>query len=147
MADITDANAVLLITIPLVLPVPQQIQGFAADDIFDTDDVEMAETMMGADGILSGGMIFTKTPLTITLQADSPSIAIFEAWDSAQQASQAVYTAQMNVTLTSVGRSYQMITGFLVRGKRLPDAKKVLQPRKWRTEWQNVVSVPIGLAG
>jgi len=96
---------------------------------------------------LSGGMIFTKTPLTITLQADSPSIAIFEAWDSAQQANQAVYTAQMNVTLTSVGRSYQMITGFLVRGKRLPDAKKVLQPRKWRTEWQNVVSVPIGLAG
>jgi hypothetical protein len=145
--SITDVNAVITITIPLYLPVPTQIQGFATDDIFDTEEVEMAETMMGADGFLSGGLVRAKVPWNITLQADSASVAVFEGWDAIQQTAGDVFPAQANVTLTGVGRSFQMVTGFLVRGKRMPDAKKTLMPRKWRIDWQSVYAVPVGIAG
>ncbi len=145
--SITSANAVITITIPLLLPVPVQLQGFAADDIFDSDEIEMADTLMGVDGILSGGVVLAMVPWNITFQADSPSIATFEAWDGGQQAAIDVFQAQANVTLTGIGRSYQMTNGFLVRGKRMPDAKKVLQPRKFRINWQQVIAIPVGVAG
>ena len=33
MATITGANVVFTLTIPLVYPIPQQLQGFATDDL------------------------------------------------------------------------------------------------------------------
>lgn len=145
--SITSVNAVITITIPLLLPVPVQLAGFAADDIFDSDDVDMGDTIMGADGLLSGGLVYSMTPWNIHFQADSPSIDTFEAWDAGQQAAGDVFTAQANVTLTGIGRSYQMVKGFLVRGKRMPDAKKTLMPRTFRINWQNVFAIPVGAAG
>jgi hypothetical protein len=147
MPSITSANAVITLTVPGVLPVSVQLSGFAADDVFDSDDVELATTIMGVDGTLSGGFVYAMVPWNIALQADSPSQAIFEAWDGAQQAVADVFQGQANVTLVSIGRSYQMVNGFLVRGKRLPDAKKTLMPRKWRIDWQQVIPVPVGAAG
>lgn len=150
--DITSANAVILLTVPLFLPVPQQLQGFAADDIYDTDDVVVAETLMGVDGNLSGGTVFMPTPQTFTLQADSSSVDFFEGLDTAQQASArlggpGVFPMFGVVTLTSVGKTYTMSNGILTRSKRLPDAKRLLQPRKFQVMWQTVIAVPIGAAG
>lgn len=147
MSDLTGANVVLMITIPGLLTVPTQIQGFAVDDVYDTEDVTMGETLMGVDGILSAGMVFEPTPQNIALQADSPSVVIFEAWDTYEQANMVKLFAQMNATLPNLGRSYQQVQGALVRGKRLPDVKRIVQPRKWRIMWQSILAVPVGAAG
>lgn len=147
MGDITSNNAVFLISLPLLLPVPQQLQGFATDDIFDVDDIDTTDTMMGADGILSGGVILAATPMNIALQADSDSISFFEAWYQGQRSNRVAYAAQATVTLTGNGRAYALNTGFLARFKPMPDAKRVLQPRKFRITWQSVTVAPIGLAG
>lgn len=147
MGDITAANAVILISVPLLLPTPTQIQGFSADDVFDVEDVDSAQVLMGVDGTLSAGMVFEPTPQTFTLQADSPSASFFEAWDTGQQAAAAVFPAQANVTLTGVGRSYQCVTGFLTRVNRIPSTKKLVQPRKWRIVWQQILPIPVGVAG
>ena len=147
MADITSANAVFIISVPLILPVPTQLQGFAADDVFDMDDVDATVTMMGVDGNLSGGMVFAEKPMNIAFMADSPSIDFFEAWNQMQQANMAAYPAQANVTLTSIGKSYQLVKGFLARTAPVPSAKRVLQPRKFRITWQAVLPLPIGSAG
>lgn len=147
MPDITGANAVLMITIPGFLPVPTQLQGFAADDVYDTDDVTVGEVLMGVDGIMSAGMVFEPTPQDISFQADSPSVAIFEAWDAFEQANTVKLFAQMNTTLPNLGKSYQQVQGALVRLKRMPGVKKVVQPRKWRIMWQSVIAIPVGAAG
>ena len=145
--SITSVNAVITLSVPLLLPVPFVLQGFAADDIFDTDELDMGETIMGADGILSGGLVYSKTPWKVSLQADSASVANFEAWDSGQQSIGDVFPAQGNITLTGIGRSFQLVTGFLVKGKRMPDAKKTLMPRRWSVDWQQIVIIPVGIAG
>lgn len=145
--SITSANVVITLTIPLVFPVPVQLNGFAADDVFDSDDVELGTTVIGVDGIMSGGYVASLTPWNITFQADSPSIPIFEAWIAAETAVMDTFEAQGNVTMPSLGRSYQMVKGVLVRGKRMPDAKKMLMPRKFRIDWQSVIPIPVGTAG
>ncbi len=147
MADITSANAVLLLSVPLLLPVPQQIQGFSTDDIFETEDVTPVETLMGIDGTLSGGFVFTDKPMVITLQASSASNTFFDAWQQAQQAVPMAAPAEGSITLTSVGRTYVLTTGYLTRFRPIFDAKKVLQARRFRITWQNISPVPIGAAG
>jgi hypothetical protein len=86
MSTLTGANAVLMLTIPPLFTTPQQIQGFAADDVYDLDEIESVETLMGVDGILSGGFVWKSQPQTIMLQADSPSNAVFDTWYSQQVA-------------------------------------------------------------
>jgi len=147
MADITAANAVFLISVPAVLPVAQQIQGFAADDIFDFEDVDATETLMGVDGVFSGGMVFMPKPQNIMLQADSASNAFFDAWNQAQQVAMAAYPASAVITLTGIGTSWALSTGYLTRYKPAPDAKRLLQPRRYRITWGKVVPTPVGAAG
>lgn len=145
--DITSANAVLMLTVPQALTVATQLQGFAADDIYDFEEVDVAETLMGVDGQLSGGIVFMPKVQMITFQADSPSIAIMDAWNQAQQVAVAVFPGQMNVTLTSVGKSYACVNGILSRVTPIPAGKKVLQPQRYQIKWQTVIPTPVGIAG
>lgn len=148
MGDITAANAVFIVSVPLLLPTPQQLQGFAADDIFDFDDIDAGDLIMGVDGVLSAGMIFAMKPQNISLQADSASNAsLFDAWFAGEQAATAKFAAQGQITLPNVGQAWTLINGYLSRYKPVPDAKKLLQPRKYRITWQTIVPLPVGLAG
>ena len=74
MSSLTSANSVIMLTIPGLFDTPQQIQGYSADDIFDTGQVSNAEVLMGIDGKLSGGWIPAVKTQTYTLQADSLSV-------------------------------------------------------------------------
>lgn len=147
MPDITSANAVILISVPGILPVPQQLQGFAADDIFDVDDVDATDTVMGVDGILSGGVILASIPQNFSLQADSPSISFFDAWYWGQRGLIVTFPAQATITFTGIGTSYGCINGYLSRYKPMADAKKTLMPRKFRITWQATPPTPVGLGG
>lgn len=147
MATITSANATLVLGVLNFLPTAQQIQGFSTDDIFTADDVTSVETQMGVDGIFSAGFMFVEKPLEITLQASSPSNAFFDSWNEAQQAAIDVLEGFGTLTLPSYGYSFALITGFLKRMKPIPDARKVLQPRRFQVVWGRIVRSPIGLAG
>jgi hypothetical protein len=142
MGTITSASAVITLTIPLIYPTPVQLQGFAADDIYDSDDVDITETSMGVDGILSGGMVFSPISQTFSFQADSQSVQIFETWAAQQIQGVEAYAANGRTTLRTVGRSYVSTTGWLQKGPRMPSAGKTLKPRKWTIIWQNVQSTP-----
>ena len=72
--SISSTNAVITLTVPLLFPVPVQLQGWAADDVYDSDEVEFATTIMSVDGILSGGFVNAMIPWNIAFQADSASI-------------------------------------------------------------------------
>jgi len=129
MATLTSANSVLMLTVPGLYDTPQQLQGYAADDIFSVGQVSSAETAMGLDGILSAGYIPQIKQMTITLQANSDSIAIMDQWVDSQEQLREVFPCSMTVLISSVGMSYQCVNGFLTAQTLLPDAKKILQPR------------------
>lgn len=136
MGTITSANSVFTLVIPQLYPIGQTLQGYSTDDAFDTEASETAEVMMGVDGVLSAG--YTPAPLTMTIhfQADSASIDIFENWDETQAAIKEVLPASATISLPSISKSYVLINGFLRSVKRLPDARKVLQPVQFVIIWQ-----------
>lgn len=136
--DITAANASLTLTIPPLFTVPQQLQGFATDDVYDLDEIESVETLMGVDGVLSGGFVWKPQPQTITLQADSPSCALFDTWYAQQVAGRTTYVANGVLTLPALGLKFVQTTGYL-RGYKMPGAKRLIQPRRFRIEWNLVL--------
>lgn len=142
MGDISAANAVVMLTIPTLNPVPFQIQGFGPDDVFSLDDIELVETSMGVDGTLSGGFVWKEQPLSVTLQADSPSNAYFDIWMQSQMAALRSYPANGVISLPSIGKKLIGTKGFLGTYK-LPDAKRVLTPRRYRLKWQQLAVFPI----
>lgn len=143
MKSITSANSVLYLSISNLYPVPQQLQGFAADDIFDLGDIAPSEVLMGVDGKLSAGFVHVPIPQGIMLQADSDSNDLFDAWFAAQQAAGEVYFANGIVRLPSVQRSYVLKKGALTGYKPAPDAKKTLQPRKYSITWESFIGAPL----
>jgi hypothetical protein len=134
--SITAANAIFQLFIPDVFSAPQQLQGFAADDIFDTDDQELVQTTMGVDGLLSAGFVFVETKQSITLQADSESNDVFDQWNGAQQANLDAFPASAVIVLPAIGKKWQLTRGFLTSFKPIPSAGKILKPRKFTITWQ-----------
>jgi len=139
VATITAANAIFTLSIPAVFPAPQQLQGYAADDAFSTEAVEPAEVMLGVDGIASAAYLPTLTKTIINLQADSPSLFIFDRWKGAQDAAQEIYLATGAIAMPSVGKTFALIAGTLTRIIQFPSVKKILQPSQFEITWQSVI--------
>lgn len=136
---ITSANAILMITVPNLFPTPQQLQGFAAEDIYDFEGVDNAELMMGVDGHLAAGWIPKEVVQSITLMADSASNGLFETWYRAEQTAREKFPCSGTVILNATGRSYTQSRGFLTNYSPAPKAGKVLQPRKFSLTWETVL--------
>ena len=143
MASITSANAVYMIGITNLYTTAQQIQGFDVDDAFMTEAIDAAELKMGVDGTLSAGFVYTPFPQTITLQADSSSNSLFDAWYAAEKAAVEKYTAFGLISLSGVNRKFTLTRGFLTNYVAVPEAKRVLQPRKFGITWESIVAVSL----
>lgn len=138
MRDITNANSVLMLGISGLYDTPQQLQGYAADDVFEATAVETAETQMGIDGKMSAGFIFNPVEWSITLMADSASNDIFDNWYEAQKAAKAPFFSNATVLLPSIDKKWAMSNGILVSYTPMPPGKKVLQPRKFAIRWESI---------
>ena len=143
MATLTAANAVIMISVTNLFPAPQQLQGFAADDVFSHALVAPVETLMGVDGFLSGGWTPQPKVQTIALQADSPSTYIFDTWYAAQEQAREVYIAQAHIALASIQRSFYCVKGFLTNYPPMADARKILQPRRFTITWEAINAAPV----
>ena len=138
-ATITGATAIVMLSINQLFPDPQQLQGFAVDDVFDNDAIESAETLMGVDGIMSAGFVFVPVEQRFALQADSPSVQFFDFWWSSNQQQQDLFFASGTTFLPSLQKKWNMVKGVLISYKPLPDAKKLLQPQRFGIRWQSII--------
>ena len=147
MANITSANASLSFVVPGIFASGVFMQDFAVDEMFSAEAVDVCETMMGVDGILSAGWIPAIRKLEVTLMAGSPSATFFDAWAQQNDALKTVHFASGLLTLPAINTSYTLIQGVLKSYKPVPDAAKVLKPRKFGLEFQSIVPVQIGVTG
>lgn len=139
MGDITSANAVFTLTIPGVFSAPQQLQGFDVDSAFDIEAVDTAETKIGVDGQGSGGLIFNMIPMTVHIQADSPSVLLFETWLATQQTTLQIFGCTGLVVMPAIGRKYTLNGGFLKRPQQMSSAQRVLAARPFVIDWTKIV--------
>lgn len=139
--SITAANAVFLLSINGLVGVTR-LQGFAADDVFSTDAVQSAEVVMGVDGKLSGGFVYSPIVQNITLQADSDSNEIFDQWWQRSQINAEVLQGNGSVVLSNLGKRWVMTNGFLTQFAPIPDAKRILQAKRYQITWERIYSAP-----
>lgn len=137
-STITSANSVVTLTVPGVYDQPVQLQGYSVDKAWSTDMLDLAETQIGVDGRMTAGYIFKTVKQTFSIQADSPSIQVFETIWAAMAQVRDIYWISGTIDLPSTGQSYTMIRGVLTVIKTIADAAKVLQAKEYTIEWQLV---------
>lgn len=142
MPDITGATATLTLAIPPLFVAPQRIQGFAPDDAYNVVQIESVETMMGVDGVLSAGFVFKPIEQEIMLQADSESNRIFDVWWTQMVVAKTTYQANGVLALPAVGVKFILTGGYLTSYTAAPQAKKLLQPRRFRVTWNMIAPAP-----
>lgn len=142
--SLTAANAVIMLAVPGLFSVPQQLQGFAADNVYDIGNLDVAETAMGVDGYLSAGFVYNPIDQTFTLQADSLSNDFFDAWVAAVRQGTTALRCNGSTTLPALGKTYVHTNGVLVNMPPMSSAAKILKERKFLVRWQSVVANPIG---
>ncbi len=143
MATLTSANSVFTLTVSPLYPVGIHIQGYATDDAFTAAEVEMVETIMGIDGRLSGGYTPYPVPLEFTLQADSDSNVVMDLIMDYQDAQREVLSCSASIMIPSLGMVYVFNNGFFKKGSTMSSAKKVMQPRRFGLEFNNVLRTPV----
>lgn len=142
MRSITSANSQLTLLVAGLFPAPVNIQGYAADDQFTSDSVDTAETVMGVDGIMSAGWVPAIVPLSVMIQADSPSIDLFVQWDEAQRVAREIIFGQATLLIPAMEKSYILTKGVLRQVKRIADGKRTIQPLPYLLHWGSVVATP-----
>ena len=142
MSSITSANSVLLIGVAGLYTVPQQLQGFGADDAYAVDPVDVTESLIGVDDIMSSGWVPQMKVMHVTLQADSASNTFFETWYAAQEAAREVYQAFGTIYQPAVSKAYACTNGVLMNYTPLAEAGKTLRPRKFQIRWQTILGAP-----
>ena len=136
---ITSADETFALTVTNLYPSAQVLQGYAADAMFALGDTEMAVSVRGADGKLSGGYVFGEYLQTITIMPDSPSREIFETWQLTSQTAKAVFRCNATIILPAISRKFTLTNGILQRVKAIPDANRVLQQMTYQINWETVV--------
>lgn len=135
---ITSANSVFTITVPGLFDSPIQLQGYAADKAWSTEGVDLAETVMGVDGIMSAGYVPNVTKQTITLQADSTSNDVFDTLVEATKAQREIFFLNGSIVLPGTDEAFTMTRGTLTNYKPVSDGQKTLQPRDFVITWNDV---------
>jgi len=141
-STLTSANTVFMLSIPGLYNSPQQIQGFDVDEATNIDPITIAETKMGVDGFFAAGRIFAEIEQDVTLQANSPSISLFENWYAAQVSANTVYAATGTIIMPGLSLTYSLSQGFLKNYKPIADVRKILQPRRFRITWGQITGAP-----
>jgi hypothetical protein len=136
---ITAANSVFQLTINGLYNSPGvTLQGYGVDAAFMTELADNAEVQLGVDGLMSAGWIPRLYEMTITLQANSPSILVFELWGQTQDAAREVSNANAFIQIPGIGRNYTFSNGVLKSFSPIPEVAKVLRPRVFKLTWNSV---------
>ena len=142
MATLTSANSVLSLSVAGIFSAPQNIQGFATDDMFESDAIQQAEVMMGVDGYLTAGKVFVPYKMTVHLLPTSPSMTMFEIWRNQQDGQADVFRCDGSITIPSIGRIYTLQKGYLTSAPAFPAAKKTLSPVAFEITWERIIATP-----
>lgn len=135
---LTSANCAIAIRVPLVFPTAFRLENFSADDIYDTNDVDTVELVMGADGRLSAGWIANVIEQRFTFKADSTTLDKIDDWYMAERQAREKFPATGSINIPSIQKKFAMQRGFLMRYKPMPDAKRILQSVSFSIGWQTV---------
>jgi len=142
-ADITSANAELVLIAAGVFPAGVALQMFSTDQSYTMPAVNIAQTQMGVDGKMVSGYLPSIYSVSIMLQAASPSRFFLSTLWEAMTSNRCVYACGLVCTLPSVGQRFVWSNGVLKSGVIVPAGGKVLGATTWSFDFETFESVRI----
>jgi len=133
--DITSANSILVMTVGDLFPAGVTLQGFATDQSFSQDELQVTEDRMGVDGNMVVGWIPSIKPVTIMLEASSPSFVAMSQLYRAQEMKRGPILVTLVATVPSIGKVFTWSDGAMKSGTPVPAGKKVLDPTTWKFDF------------
>lgn len=143
MSTLTSANSKFSLSVPGIFPVPVPIQGYSADDAFNTENVAPNEAVMGVDALLSGGYTPYPVKLKFVLQADSASNLFLDQWRQSMDQATDAFPCNATIVAPSLGKIFTFTRGFLTGDMPTPSAKKIFQPQTYEITFQSVTAAPV----
>jgi len=137
--DITSANAEAVLIADTVFPAGISLHMFGTDQAISMDAIDVAETRMGVDGRMVAGFVPAIYPVTITLEAASPSLSSLALLWQAMTVNRTVYRCRLVCTVPSVRSVYTWVNGVLKNGAPFPSLAKVLEPTTWQFDFESFV--------
>ncbi len=141
--DITAANAELWLTAIPDFPAGFPLEQFGTDQAWNQDAITIAETRMGVDGKMVAGYTPAIYPVTITLEACSPSRDALTSLWQAIKVNQRVYRLTLAATLPSIGERILWTKGVMVSGQPVPSGQRILSPTQWVFNFESLERIAI----
>ena len=141
VGDITSANATLVLTVTDLFPAGITLQQFATDQSYSQDELAIAEDRMGVDGNLVAGWVPSIKPVTIMLEASSPSYEALAQLYRACEQKRGIYTCTLVANVPSIGKTFTWTNGILKSGTPVPAGKKILDPTTWKFDFATLTIV------
>lgn len=139
--DITAANASAVMTVEDLYPNGIKLERFSTDAAIVADSQQVAETRMGVDGKMAAGVTPNIYPVTVTLEANSPTATSFSTLYEAMNANKRLYVCNLTIRIPSIGRTYQFSNGVLQTANPMPALNKVLAPTTWVFHFESMERV------
>lgn len=153
MGSISNANSSLVITprlagalsglLPALAGAGINVQGYSSDDAFATEAVDIAETHIGVDGLMSAGYLPRLNKMSITLSPDSITLPVFNALVGVQDQIKELILLDGILTLQSINTTFALINGVMSRITPIPPGKKVLNPVSYELTWWQITPAPM----
>ena len=139
--DITAANASAVMTVEDLYPNGIKLERFSTDAAIVADSQQVAETRMGVDGKMAAGVTPNIYPVTVTLEANSPTATSFSTIYEEMNANKRLYVCNLTIKIPSIGRTYQFSNGVLQTANPMPALNKVLAPTTWVFHFESMERV------
>lgn len=135
VGDITSANATLVLTVDFLFPAGIRLEQFSTDQSYSMDELTIAEDRMGVDGNLVAGWVPSIKPVTIMLEASSPSYQALANLYRACEQKRGFYRCGLVAAVPSIAKTFIWSQGVLKSGTPVPAGKKVLDPTTWKFDF------------
>lgn len=141
--NITSANATAILIVQTIFPNGIELQQFGTDQAISMENITMAVTRMGIDGKMAAGYIPTIYPVSITLEASSPSTSALWQIAGLMKQSKDLYECTLTARIPSISQTYIWSGGVLKTGTLFPNEKQVLDPTTWQFDFADMTVAPI----
>lgn len=135
--DVTSANVQAIMIIEDLVVAGFALENFATDAALSGENVEQTETRKGVDGKMVAGVIKNVYPVTITLEASSPSLTYLEMLRTAMQVNNKPYTVTLTVFTPATKRVTTFTKGVLRSCPAMPSVNRTLQPTTWQFDFES----------
>jgi len=135
--DITSANAAAILIVEEIFPAGITLQMFGTDQAVDMGAIEIAETRKGVDGRMVAGYTPVIYPVTVTLEAASPSYASLALLLEATTRNKKPYRCNLVVTVPSISVVLVWSGGTMKSGTPAPPLHKTLEPTTWVFDFED----------